>query len=84
MVKKRYKVKVGNDIVYLRKSFLEWTVIHPTKINNKIIWKNLIAGGNWLRPIIIILIVIIILGCISEYNTAVSLLNECLRKQIIW
>lgn len=83
-MKKKYKVEVEGEIVYLRKSFIGWLVIHPVRINNKFNWKNFITGGHWLKPVIIILIVLIILGCISEYNTAVSLLNECLSNKVIW
>lgn len=82
-MKKYHEVEVGGELVYLRKSFLGWGVIYPVKVNNKINWKNLIIGGHWLKPIIIISIVLIILGCISEYNQAVTLANECLNKEII-
>lgn len=81
-MKKKYKVEVGGEIVYLRKSFIGWGVIHPIKINNKFNWMNFITGGHWLKPVIIALIVLIILGCISEYNTATNLLNKCISNKI--
>ena len=83
-MKKHHEVEIGGEIVYLRKTFLGWGVIFPYKINNKINWKNLISSGSWIKLIIVISMVLIILGCISEYSTAVNLLNECLSNKTIW
>lgn len=83
-MKEYYKIEIGDEIVYLRKSFLGWGIIHPIKINNKINWKNLITGGSWIKAGILIFIILIILGCISEYSHVVNLLNKCLSNKTIW
>jgi len=82
-MKKYHQIEIEEETIYLRKSFLGWTIIHPTKIDNKINWKNLIAGGNWIKAGITITIILIILGCLSEYSIAVKLLNECLNKNMV-
>ena len=81
-MKKHHKIEVGGEIVYLRKDFLGWHVIYPNRINNKIVWKNLIAGGSWIKLGITIALVILILGCVSEYSTALRVANDCLTSGI--
>ena len=83
-MKKYHKIEIEGDIVYLRKSFLGWSVIFPNKIDGKINWKNLIAGGSWIKLGFIILIVLLILGSISEYSNAIKVANECLKSKILW
>lgn len=82
-MKKHYKVEVGGEVVYLRKTFLGWGVIFPWKLNNKIIWKNLIAGGSWIKLILIIIFVIIVIGAMFEVRELVTIANECLNKEVI-
>ena len=69
--------------IYLKKNkILGWSIVHPIKIDGKINLKNLIAGGSWIKLIIVIVFVLIILGCLSEYRTAVNVANECINKTI--
>jgi len=82
-MKKYNKVEVEGEIVYLRKTFLGWGIIHPYKTNNKWNWKNILIGGSWIRFFILLGIIIIIIGCISEYSNAVKIANECLNQNII-
>ena len=86
------EVIVNEEKVYLKKDRLGWHEVHPIKkditqpikigkkINwENINWKNLISGGSWIKLGIVIFIVIIILGCVYEYSTAVKTANECLN-----
>ncbi len=83
-MKKYTKIEVEGEVVYLRKTFLGWGIIHPSKINNKINWKNLLIGGSWIKFFIIIGIILIILGCLLDYSKAIKIANECLKnKQVI-
>jgi len=82
-MKKYNKVEVEGEVVYLRKSFLGWGVIHPSKIDNKLNWKNLLIGGNWIKFFILIGIILVILGCLSEYSNAIKIANECINKDVI-
>ena len=82
---KAREIKIDGDRVFISKSnFFGYKVVYPFKIDGKIVWKNLIYGGSWKNLIFIIILVLIILGAISEYSTAVKLANECLSKQIIF
>jgi len=79
-MKKHEIVEVNGEKIYLRKGFLGWNVIYPNKIDNKIIWKNFIAGGSYWKLLGITIIVAIILGCIYEYSNALNVANECLNR----
>lgn len=74
------RVYIEGEKVYMKKSFFGWSVVHPCKTDGKINLKNLIAGGNWIKLGIILFIVILILGCIYEYTTALKIANDCLEK----
>ena len=75
------KITIENEEIYLKKSgIFGWGIVYPYKINGKINWKNLLIGGSWIKLIIILFAVLIILGCINEYSTAVKIANECLAK----
>lgn len=82
-MKKYCKIEINGEVVYLRKTFLGWGIIHPIKINNKINWKNLLIGGSWIKLGILIIFLLIILGCLSEYSNAIKIANECLNNQNI-
>ena len=78
------KIKIGDEVLYIEKSkWFGWGVIKPYKIDSKINWKNLLIGGSWIKFFIMIAIVIIILGCINEYSTALKVANECLESNNI-
>jgi len=77
------EIEIDSEKIYLKKNkLLGWSIVHPIKENGKINWKNLISGGSWLKLVIVIIFVLIILGCINEYRTAINLANECLNKTI--
>jgi len=79
-MKQLEEIKIGNEVVYFRKDLLGWHIVYPNKIDGKINWKNLIAGGSWFKLIGTILIVALILGCINEYSNAANVANECLSS----
>ncbi len=66
--------------IYFKKGFFGYKIVYPIKINGKINWKNLIAGGSWIKLILLIAVVLLILGCVWEYSNAVNIANECLSK----
>lgn len=75
------KIIIEGEEIYLEKSkWFGWGVIKPYKIDGKINWNNLLIGGSWIKFLITVSAVIIILGCISEYSTALRIANECLSK----
>jgi hypothetical protein len=77
------EIEIEGEKIYLKKNkLLGWGIVHPTKENGKINWKNLIANGSWFKLIILAIIIIIILGCIYEFRTAINIANECLNKTI--
>jgi hypothetical protein len=76
------EVIIDNEKINLTYSSLfGWKVVYPYRNKDGTInWKNLISGGSWYKLGITIFIVIIILGCISEYSTALKIANDCLNK----
>ena len=80
MEKKLSEVNVEGERIFLRKDFLGWHTVNPMKIDGKIIWKNVIAGGSWIKLIIIIIAVLVLLGAIFEVNTLIQTANECVGK----
>ena len=77
------EVNIDGEVVYLKKSFLGWSAVKPIKINGKINWKNLIAGGSWWNLLIIGFIVVVVLGSVFEYSTTLKVANECLNASKI-
>jgi len=73
-------IEIEGEKVYLKKFEGRWRTINPIKIDGKINWKNLIAGGDWVNLIKIGFIVFVILGCLQEYSQAVNLANECIKS----
>lgn len=79
-MKQLEEIEIGNEVVFFRKGFLGWNIVYPIRERGKINWKNLIAGGNWWKLLIITLLVLIILGCIYEYANTLNVANECLKQ----
>lgn len=75
-MKKVNEVNIENERLFLRKDFLGWNIIHPNKIDGKIVLKNLIAGGSWLKLGILIVVIIIFIGAAFEYSTAIRIAND--------
>ncbi len=82
-MKKLKRVELDGELVHFKKGILGWHVVYPVKIDGKINWKNLIAGGNYWRLLIVVLFVLLILGCIWEYTQALNVANECLNQSLI-
>lgn len=83
MKKKISEVSIGDERIFLRNDYLGWHTVNPIKIDGKIVWKNLLAGGNWLKLIIIIFAVLILLGAIVEYTGLLQTANDCINQTII-
>jgi len=77
--KKTRQVIVDNEEVYMRKSMDGWRVVHPIKINGKINWKNLLAGGSYWNWVKIGLFLILAYGLATEYMNTLELASACLR-----
>jgi len=73
------EIGIEGEKVFIKKSFLGWGVVHPIKTNGKINWKNLIAGGSWIKLGLIIAFVIIVIGAIFEVVNLIKIANECLN-----
>lgn len=75
------KIFVDGEKIYIKKSkWFDWSVVHPAKTDGKTNWKNLISGGSWVKLGIIFFIILIILGCVYEYSTALKITNDCLNS----
>ena len=90
---KIHSVIVNESEVFLKHDFTGWRVVRPFKndlskpivsfspfkINWKNInWKNLIAGGSWIKLIAVMVVVVTILGAMFEYYSHLILLTKCL------
>ena len=80
-MKKTKEVFIDGEVVYLKNDFLGWHVTHPIKIDGKIDYKNLIAGGSWLKLFLIILFVIIMIMAIIEYTESLRFCAELIASQ---
>lgn len=78
-MKKIDKVEVDGEQIYLRKTFLGWGVVYPIKIDGKTNWKNLLAGGSWIKLAILAFVVILLLLCLYDYANAIRVANECIE-----
>jgi len=76
------KININGEEVFLKKSELfGWGVIHPTKKEDGTPhWKNILIGGSWFKFILMVVAVIVIVGAMKEYSTAVTVANDCLNK----
>ena len=74
-------LEVDGEKVHLKKDFLGWHVTHPIKNEDGTTnWKNLIAGGSWVKLIIIAVFVLILVGAIFEISSVYKIANECLAN----
>jgi len=80
---KTKEVNVDGERVFLKKDFLGWHIVNPVKIDGKIVLKNLIAGGSWIKLIAIIIFVLIMLGAIFEVQSLIQTANECINQTTI-
>lgn len=93
------EVIINGEKNYFKKGYWGWKQVHiikknltepllerkPFKIHWKNIhWENFIAGGRWINLGIIALIVIIVLGSVMEYSTALKITNDCLNNSCVY
>jgi len=79
-MKKIDEVTINGERIFLRKSFLGYSVVHPIKIDGKFNWKNFLAGGSWIKLIITLTLCFFLVMAIIEYSTAVRVANQCLEQ----
>lgn len=77
------EVEIDGEKIYLKKSIFGWGIIHPIKENGKINWKNLIAGGSWIKLGITAFFIILLLLAINEVSQIIRTANECLSSSRI-
>jgi len=81
-MEKTKEVFIDGEVIYLKNDFLGWHVTHPVKIDGKIDFKNLIAGGSWLKLILVIAFVVIMIMAIVEYTNSLRFCSELIANQI--
>jgi len=80
-MEKRKEIDIDGERVFVRKKYNGgYRIVHPNKIDGKIVWKNLIAGGKWNNLLFIAGIVLLLIGSILEYVNAVRIANDCLAQ----
>ena len=80
-MEKTKEVFIDGEVVYLKKDFLGWHVTYPVKIDGKIDYKNLIAGGSWLKLFLVIAFVIIMVLAINEYVNSLRFCSSLIANQ---
>ena len=80
-MEKTKEVFIDGEVVYLKKDFLGWHVTYPIKVDGKIDYKNLIAGGSWLKLFLVIAFVIIMVLAINEYVNSLRFCSELIANQ---
>lgn len=73
------KIKIGDDEIYLKKSFDGWRVTYPPK-NDDGTWnyKNLIFGGNVWNFVKILIVILLIIAVIVIYHYDTETCRETL------
>ena len=70
---------VDGEEVLLKKNILGWHVVHPWKNKDgSINWENFLAGGSWIKLLLMAAWVGIMVGAIFEYTSHATLLTKCL------
>ncbi|HJX50861.1 MAG TPA: hypothetical protein VJ438_05370 [Candidatus Nanoarchaeia archaeon] len=75
------QIEVDGERIYLRNSFLGWHTVYPIEIDGRINWKNLIAGGSWIKFGITLIFIIFLLLAIFEVRNIINIANECLKSK---
>ena len=73
------EIEVEGKKVYLVKRGDNFKVVYPIKIDGKINWKNLIAGGSWWNLLLVALILFLLFGLANEYLSNLKIASACLR-----
>jgi hypothetical protein len=72
------ELNIEGERVFVKKSnIFGWGFVKPYKVDGKINWKNLLIGGSWIKFGLLMLAILIFIGCVSEYSTALKAANEC-------
>ena len=75
------EVIVNNETVYLKKDSLGWHTVFPNRNKDgSINWKNLIAGGSWIKFFLVVGFVILCLAAIFEVSHVYKVANDCLNQ----
>ena len=76
-MKKIIKKEINGEEVYLKKGLLGWNVVHPIKNDDDTInWKNLIAGGSWIKLLMLGVLVLLMVLTIFEYVGNIKMLQS--------
>lgn len=77
-MKKTEKVRIGQEDIYMRKSFDGWRVVYPiTKEDGTRDWKNLVTGGNVWRMLKVLFFVAVLIGSVFLYRHDI---DTCIDK----
>ena len=81
-MEKTKEVFIDGEVIYLKKDFLGWHTTNPIKIDGKINWKNLIAGGSWIKLFLVVIFVLIMIMAIFEYVNSLRFCADFIANQI--
>lgn len=76
-------IQIKGETIYLKKGWDGWHTCHPIKIDGKINWENLIAGGSWIKLGITLGFIFILVMAIFEVSSIYKIATDCLNKTII-
>lgn len=79
-----HRVEVGNEKVYLKKSFDGWRVVNPVFREDKINWKNLCTGGSYWNLVKLGLIFLLIFFLTWSYIRDTKICQEIDRDICKW
>ena len=73
------KAELDNgESILLKKDILGYRIIYPIKnLDGSWNWKNLIAGGSWIKLGLVAVVVAIIVLAIVEYTSNINSLLSC-------
>ena len=78
------EIEIDGETISVKKGKFGWSVIHPIKDKDgKIIWKNLIAGGNWFNLIKIGLVIVVIIGKLYEYSSNLKFCTKLIKNMTL-
>ena len=72
------RIMVGGELLHIKKGIFGWNVVYPIKnLDRSINWFNLRVGGNWLRFVLLALVIILIIFMFYEYTNNINFLLSC-------